>query len=475
VTFTAYQPDGTLLSGGTNPVTVTIPAGGQYARLVPEIFGVSTFNGWVQATSTATGLTGFFINGNNANTDLDGAGSVRPSADVTLPLMAEDAVTRTEVSVLNGNAESTSVTLTLYANDGSVISSKNATLPARGLMRQTLLSIFGAIDFSAASHLRVRGDRPVVTHEVVADIQIPGTALRRETGALSGQTATNSTRYVIPEFATGGGWQSLLGLINTSGVGQELTLTAYKEDGTPWSTASNPKRVSLPGNGGVRGTVADLFGFSPETLRAGWIEVRASVGFINAYIGYGNTLTPSFALVQAVPAEDATRFAVYSHVAEGVGYYTGLTVVNPGTDPVDLEFFTLRPDGTTVGRSTFTLGPNQHRAQLFREVLTASLRRALRFFEWIRSGQRPAAIVRRLSTPGADHEFDHRYCPIGWFRRSECAGFHQRTCQRDHFDGRCRPVYLFSASVRAIPRHCDQARRHCYSDRTRGECRQAES
>src|SRR5690348_12508820 len=45
VTFTAYQPDGTLLSGGgvTNPVTVVIPAGGQSARLFHEIFGATSF------------------------------------------------------------------------------------------------------------------------------------------------------------------------------------------------------------------------------------------------------------------------------------------------------------------------------------------------------------------------------------------------------------------------------------------------
>src|SRR5262245_26529584 len=78
VTFTAFQPDGTLAAGGfRNPATLTIPAGGQLARQFAEIFGgTAAFNGWVQATSSATGLTGFFLNGNNALTDLDGAGSV---------------------------------------------------------------------------------------------------------------------------------------------------------------------------------------------------------------------------------------------------------------------------------------------------------------------------------------------------------------------------------------------------------------
>ena len=40
VTFTAYLPDGSRLSGigVTNPVTVALPGGSQYARLFTEIF-----------------------------------------------------------------------------------------------------------------------------------------------------------------------------------------------------------------------------------------------------------------------------------------------------------------------------------------------------------------------------------------------------------------------------------------------------
>ena len=378
VTFTAYQPDGTALAGGVtrNPVTVNIPAGGQSAHLFHEIFGATSFNGWVQATSGTAGLTGFFLNGNSAVTDLDGSGSTVPASETILPLIAEDTVTRTEITVVNVNPEAASVTLTLYAADGTVLTSKTVVLAARALIRQTVGTLFGAVDLSNVSHVKVKSDRPVVSHEVVADYQLPGTTLRRETGALAGQAVTNATTYVLPHFASGGGWLSLIGLVNASGVGQELTLTAYKDDGTLWPDASNPRRVSLDGNGALRTTVGDLFGFPADTLRVGWIEVRSSLGFVNSYIGYGNALTPSFAIVQGATANAATRFAVYSHFAEGVGYYTGLTVVNPATTPVDLEFYTIRPDGSTIGRATMTLGPNEHRSRLFRELLAASLQQS---------------------------------------------------------------------------------------------------
>jgi len=375
VTFTAFQPDGSVLSGAGvhNPVTVTIPPAGQYARLFPEVFGVSSFNGWVQAASSTSGLTGFFINGNNALTDLNGAGSNSPATDVILPLMSEDSVARTEVTVVNVNTGTTSVTMTLYSAGGSIVVTKNITLGARSLVRQTLGSLLSISDLSAASHLRVQSDRPVIAHELVADFQIPGSTLRRETGALTGHAASSATTYSIPQFATGGGWLSLIGVVNTSGLAQDVTLTAYKEDGTLWPGASNPKSVTLQGNAALRTTVGDLFGFSSANLSTGWIKVSSTQGFVTSYIGYGNALTPSFALVEATPAGDASRFAVFSHVAEGAGFYTGLAVLNPGTVSADVEFYTLRADGSTVGRSTLTVGPGQRVSRLFRELLPASL------------------------------------------------------------------------------------------------------
>src|SRR5581483_5786910 len=62
VTFAAYQPDGSAVSGSgiQHPVTTSIPAGGQIANQFSEIFGgPSDFDGWIQATSTTSGLTGF--------------------------------------------------------------------------------------------------------------------------------------------------------------------------------------------------------------------------------------------------------------------------------------------------------------------------------------------------------------------------------------------------------------------------------
>jgi len=401
VTFTAFLPDGTQLSapGLQNPVTLQIPAGGQAAKLFSDIFGSRDFNGWVQAASSTKGLTGFFLNGNTSLTDLDGAGAVNPAAEFILPFASEDVTAKTEITILNGNVDPATATLTLYAASGAAIATQDVSLPARGLMRQTLNGIFANTDLTTASHIRVKSDRALIGHEVVANYALAGTAVRRETAALSGQLLMASTTDVLPQFVTGGGWLSLMGIVNGSGVGQEITLTAFKEDGTVWNLANNPKRISLDGNGALRTTAGELFGFPADALSSGWIQVDSTLGYVSSYIGYGNTATPSFAAVAGQAATSASQFEVFSQVAQGIGFYTGLTVVNPGTQDASLEFYTLRPDGTTVGRSTVTVKAKQRVGRLLSELLPASLAQ-VGGWAYVRSSQPIIGAVLFGSTNG---------------------------------------------------------------------------
>ncbi|HYR42849.1 MAG TPA: hypothetical protein VER98_07500, partial [Terriglobia bacterium] len=309
-TFTAYQADGTPLATAGNPVTLTIPAAGQIARNFGDLFGTKApFNGWVQVTSAAGGLTGFFLNSNFALTDFDGSGVADPSAEFTLPLAASDGTSITELTLVNVNADSAMATLTLYGSDGSVLSTANAGLPGRGLIRQTLGALFGAqVDMTSASHIRISADRPIVGYEVVVNYLVSGNDVRRETASVSSQQMTPATSYVLPAFVTGGGWLSLLGLVNGAGVSQPVTLTAYKEDGTLWNSPSNPTRILLNGNGGLRTTVRELFGFPDDAVQTGWIQVTGSAGFLSSYVATGNTATPSFALVTGTDVAAASRY-----------------------------------------------------------------------------------------------------------------------------------------------------------------------
>jgi YVTN family beta-propeller protein len=376
ITFTAYLPDGSLLSGTgvTNPVAVNLSPGAQYARLFTEIFGSSApFNGWVDVSSSTNGVTGFFLNGNTFLTDLDGAAAVKPAPEFILPLAQEDADAKTEITLLNVNDEAAMATLTLYAADGHQVATTDISLPARGLMRQTLSTIFAGSDLGQASHLRVRSNRPLVGHEVAVNLLVPGSTLRRESMMLSGQTTSSSPRYILPQFVSGTGWLSAIGVVNSGSVPQDVTLTARKDDGTLLDIPGNPKQVTLGANGALHTTAQEIFNLPADTLFSGWIEINGPAGFLSSYIAYGNISTPSFGAVAGSDATTASQYQVFSQVAEGNGFYTGLTLVNPGTATANVEFYTLRADGTTVGRSTFTVKPGERTGHLFEELLPASL------------------------------------------------------------------------------------------------------
>jgi hypothetical protein len=181
VTYTAYEADGSLVVGAgiENPVIETIPAGGQSARQYRELFGNVGFNGWVQASSATSGLTGFFLNANNTLSDLDGALATGAGTEFVVPFASQGAATVTELTVVNPNSEITSLTVVLYGASGEVIGETTLSLDARGLTRAPIGTLVPDTDLSGVTHLRVRADRPVVVHGVVADFQIPGSDFGR--------------------------------------------------------------------------------------------------------------------------------------------------------------------------------------------------------------------------------------------------------------------------------------------------------
>src|SRR6185436_19197219 len=84
VTFTVFDEFGTV----TGVASVSVPAGGQFARLFSELFANSHATGWVQATSNVSGLQGFTMGGDFVY-NVDGTASVDAAANQVFPLMGD--------------------------------------------------------------------------------------------------------------------------------------------------------------------------------------------------------------------------------------------------------------------------------------------------------------------------------------------------------------------------------------------------
>ena len=283
VTLTAYVADGTLWTGTgiQNPVTVTLPAGGQVNQRAADWFSsAGTFNGWVRATSPSTGLSGAFRNVNAAGTELDGAVSGGPRREMVLPFVADVEGAVTEITIVNVDDALAHADLTLRAQDGGVLGNLTLEIAPRALVRQRIDVLFPEISLVNASHIGVRSDRSVLGYEVVVDYRVSEGDIARESLAARGRAVAAGPSYVLPQFATGGGWFSLFGLVNTTGVAQDVTITAYDDDGEMWGLDENPRRIRLEANAALRTTLSDLFGFDEAVLQTGWLQLEASVGYL---------------------------------------------------------------------------------------------------------------------------------------------------------------------------------------------------
>lgn len=195
----------------------------------------------------------------------------------------------------------------------------------------------------------------------------------------------NDSEFVIPHFAVFNGSETILNLLHPSSIppggiqpipeeGEEepqpkdplqVTVRLHGNDG---SLLAEPLELELADGIGKRGSLRELFGLADtgETI-TGWIEVSSDlpglIGFAEIRI-FGGEAASAVAL-QPV----SSRTFVFSHVAEGLGFGTGLALVNPGPDPALVTIELRNPAGTLLGSiDNYALGPGERLMGLISEL-----------------------------------------------------------------------------------------------------------
>ncbi len=147
VTFTLF--DGKGVARGVSPVS--IPAGGQIARVGSDLFPGATVTGWVQATSATPNLRGFWLGGDWVNTT-DGTEAAPSASQFVLPVVT----TQTEIELVNPTASNQTILIRLYGSEGQEITEPQIQiLSASGYYRARASSIFAPIDLTQATHAKV--------------------------------------------------------------------------------------------------------------------------------------------------------------------------------------------------------------------------------------------------------------------------------------------------------------------------------
>ena len=366
VTLYLLNNDGSLTIGPsiTNPRVLSIEPDGQIAQTIPELFGegADDVNGWILASSENLGIVGFFLNYSQDGKKIDGAEARELGAASTLvfPEVLSEENAFTEISLIGVG----SIDLELYSADGQLIDTEKITLPAdvAGRFTGKLSEIFSGVSLSN-TYLIARSSKYVImgyesfgTGEFLAGrnaIPIREIGDKRPTALFGAQLADISNI------------KSVITLINPTNVAAELTFSAFRtgvSTNLPSATSTN----TLAPKSMIRVDARSLLGLPPGDF-VGWLRVDSDAAGIVGDITFGDpdrTFLSSVQL-QTSPVTDA----VFSHVADGLGFLTGITFLNPSVDPAAVTLEVFNKAGQKTGTGSFILEPFEHNPRLLGEII----------------------------------------------------------------------------------------------------------
>ncbi len=366
VTMLLLDQAGNARSGAgiTNPAVITIPPGGQLARTVPELFGASfaSSSDWVLASSDNLGLVGFFLSYTSDISGIDGAEAISllGTSSLVFPEILCGSGEFTEITVIGSG----DVDAELHSAAEGLLASRVLHLPADqpGSRVFTVNQLFGR-QAPCGSYVRVSGRTSAVYgYETFGS----GTAISGRNGIPVRSTALSGTQSLFgAQLADNAAIRTTVTIINPTDSAAELTLKAYAtgvSNGTPAAT----RQLVLESGGIVHEDARSLLQL-PAGDFVGWLRVDSDVLGIVGDLSFGdpNNAFLSSVQLQHVPITDA----VFSHVADGLGYLTGLTFLNTARDAAHVTLQVFGKTGQQTGSTQFNLQPFEHRPRLLTELV----------------------------------------------------------------------------------------------------------
>jgi hypothetical protein len=330
IVLRALDVDGNLDTGLgiRNPTAVHLEAGEQWARLIGEIFGVASFNGWVEIESSESNLRTYTATGARDLAFVDGAG---PSPESTnFFLLHRDA------SAMLVNRGTADVTASILELDTGIV--RPFLVPARS-RRTTPLT---------AGPVRITSSTPL------AGLEKFGTA---ENLALGGPIQSARPSLVFPQGVVGEGYRSWVTLANGASSDALVSVRFAGRRGT----------VVVAGDSTARFSIAELLSVSDETIQVDAVRIESVSPFSSASLMGVIDIELDTTLV-TLAATSAKTEIVFPHVADLGGFFTGIALAAGASGAmVTIEVFTA--SGERSGFGTVGVGANGQLARLVRELI----------------------------------------------------------------------------------------------------------
>ncbi len=370
VVYTAFNNIGRAISGPrvTNPKTLQLNAHEQKARLESEIFnltfGSQELTGWVDVTVPSSNTTGFYLFGDYAGNYLDGA-DVQTTVlnDFILPQIYQKAGSYTEINLVNPASTPATVTLDVFDAGGVKKDTRTIRIAAGGRYFGNVGMIFDLSSYTAA-YIRGRSTQGVVPFEVFGD--------SRSIAGLNGlDTTAAAAQLYVAQLASGSGLFTELTLVNPGSGAVTVEVKAHANGGELIPSAASPSvSRTIPAGGHLRLLAKETFGL-PDALVDGYIEATVKSG--GAIVGNVTFGTLDGRALASLPIQSTGKRSItLSHVAQGSGYFTGVTMLNTTSTTMTLIVTVYDSAGKLVGTPTpVTLASKQKIAKLISELVPA--------------------------------------------------------------------------------------------------------
>ncbi|MFZ0431051.1 MAG: SdrD B-like domain-containing protein, partial [Acidobacteriota bacterium] len=372
VKFTAYTEEGELCPFEENPAVAQLPAGHQIARLGNEIFGEDATKpqlGWVEVRSDNPEIGGFFQFGTSDLEGLDGSVAIsEPSAHFYLTRIYEftDEVT-THIAVANPGDSAIRAVLTYldisYPYEPNATVSKTFDIPARGMLSGSVADLFDGLQGAGCIEVEIQNSGKAVGFELIRQIS-PKSLIGLNGITLDGQTASYSA-----QLASTADVFTSLKLMNTHRTeDREVDIGAIGPTGEVFEEVYwlfYPEEQ-------YEGFAADIFGIDfVEDPFVGSLRVKSDTPYMVGDVMFGDAYEGKY--LAAVPLQtQAFRRAVFNHVANGLGFFTGLAFHNPSVSTAQIHLRVMTPEGQMVGDHSFTLAPGHRTSATVGELVPGS-------------------------------------------------------------------------------------------------------
>lgn len=342
-------------------ITLDVPAGGQSARLGRELFPDAPAGGWVQVTSLASNLRGFWLG--DFTTFSDGAEAQAGAAEMVLPVVSANS----EIHIVNPTSSNQVILIRLIGSEGQEITDPEIRLlSAQGSYRTKSAALFTAPEVALATHVRVSCSSCAAAIMLTDYLAAPSLAVANGTSL-----AATAKELYFPHVVQGslGGleYSTVVSITNLTASEQVLTLTFAAESGTAPTTVVR----TLSANGTLRETADAVFGLSG--FQNGWIKVTGEQPIAGAVV-YAEATNRGVAVTPGLSRLAADLFL--GHIAELSPWWTGIALLNPGSNTALIDIYAISPSGARIGSAQIALAGGAKIARLLNEWIPETGRRA---------------------------------------------------------------------------------------------------